>query len=83
MCSKTCGGGWRTRNRVCSPPLHGGRPCSGEAFEIGDCRNDGCVGKDHIIREGVTKGPFSSLFLLMGGDIGPSKNILVSQKIFF
>ena len=46
-CSQTCGEGWRKRNRKCSPPLHGGQPCSGEAFEIDGCRISGCSGKDN------------------------------------
>ena len=58
---------WRTRNRKCSPPLHGGRPCSEETFEIGDCRNDDCAGKDHIITgRRVKQSPFITSKVSLG-----------------
>ena len=48
-CSQTCGGGWRGRKRECTPPLNGGSHCTGDAFEIADCRNSVCNGRDHIM----------------------------------
>ncbi|KAF7686917.1 thrombospondin-2 isoform X1 [Silurus meridionalis] len=50
ICSVTCGGGVRTRMRVCNSPKpqHGGKWCAGEAENTGtcnkqDCPEDGCL----------------------------------------
>ena len=43
-CSKTCGGGLKTRIRDCNDPSPsgGGEECQGEYFQSGDCNKDPC-----------------------------------------
>ena len=41
-CSSTCGGGAQTRNRVCTPPQGGGRPCTGALQESKECGTAFC-----------------------------------------
>ncbi|KAH0516852.1 A disintegrin and metalloproteinase with thrombospondin motifs 14 [Microtus ochrogaster] len=45
-CSRSCGGGVRSRSRSCDnpPPAYGGRPCSGSMFEYQICNSDDCPG---------------------------------------
>ncbi|XP_053438721.1 A disintegrin and metalloproteinase with thrombospondin motifs 14 [Nycticebus coucang] len=45
-CSRSCGGGVRSRSRSCDnpPPAYGGRPCSGPMFEYQVCNSEECPG---------------------------------------
>ncbi|MBN3302769.1 ATS3 metalloproteinase, partial [Amia calva] len=45
-CSRTCGGGVRSRNRQCDnpAPAYGGRDCPGSAFEYKICNSEECPG---------------------------------------
>ncbi|XP_053739624.1 A disintegrin and metalloproteinase with thrombospondin motifs 3 isoform X2 [Synchiropus splendidus] len=45
-CSRTCGGGVRSRNRHCNnpPPAYGGRDCPGSAFDYQMCNTEECAG---------------------------------------
>eukprot|EP00079_Xenopus_tropicalis_P027896 XP_012822312.1 PREDICTED: A disintegrin and metalloproteinase with thrombospondin motifs 14 isoform X1 [Xenopus tropicalis] len=45
-CSRTCGGGVRSRSRQCNnpPPAYGGRDCPGAAYEYQMCNNEECRG---------------------------------------
>ena len=46
VCTATCGGGQRTRQRSCQnpPPIFGGADCVGEATQAEDCNVDPCAG---------------------------------------
>lgn len=41
-CSLTCGGGERIRSRLCVPPQHGGKDCSGSSTETEACNEQPC-----------------------------------------
>ncbi|XP_065187399.1 SCO-spondin-like isoform X2 [Sycon ciliatum] len=41
-CPVTCGGGIQTRNRSCVPPLHNGKPCTGNIREVKTCASMQC-----------------------------------------
>ncbi|XP_031569450.1 coadhesin-like isoform X12 [Actinia tenebrosa] len=41
-CSKTCGGGFRTRSRKCYPPKYGGKPCPKPSEETQSCGTHPC-----------------------------------------
>ncbi|XP_015201701.2 A disintegrin and metalloproteinase with thrombospondin motifs 14 isoform X1 [Lepisosteus oculatus] len=45
-CSRSCGGGVRSRSRQCNnpPPAYGGRDCPGSAFEYQICNTEECAG---------------------------------------
>ncbi|KAM6897258.1 A disintegrin and metalloproteinase with thrombospondin motifs 14 isoform 2-T2 [Xenentodon cancila] len=45
-CSRTCGGGIRSRSRQCDNPLpaYGGRDCPGSAFDYQMCNTEECAG---------------------------------------
>ncbi|XP_041830542.1 A disintegrin and metalloproteinase with thrombospondin motifs 14 isoform X2 [Melanotaenia boesemani] len=45
-CSRTCGGGIRSRSRQCNnpPPAYGGRECPGSAFDYQMCNTEECAG---------------------------------------
>uniref|UniRef100_A0A8C6MDX7 ADAM metallopeptidase with thrombospondin type 1 motif 14 n=1 Tax=Nothobranchius furzeri TaxID=105023 RepID=A0A8C6MDX7_NOTFU len=45
-CSRTCGGGVRSRSRQCNnpPPAYGGRDCPGSAFNYQMCNTEECAG---------------------------------------
>ncbi|XP_049644063.1 A disintegrin and metalloproteinase with thrombospondin motifs 14 [Suncus etruscus] len=45
-CSRSCGGGVRSRSRSCDnpPPAYGGRPCQGPMFQYQVCNGDECPG---------------------------------------
>jgi len=45
-CSVSCGGGQRSRRRVCDspPPSHGGRYCVGSDLQNAACNRDSCPG---------------------------------------
>uniref|UniRef100_A0A3Q3MME4 ADAM metallopeptidase with thrombospondin type 1 motif, 14 n=1 Tax=Mastacembelus armatus TaxID=205130 RepID=A0A3Q3MME4_9TELE len=45
-CTRTCGGGVRSRSRQCSnpPPAYGGRDCPGSAFDYQMCNTEECAG---------------------------------------
>ncbi|XP_028989256.1 A disintegrin and metalloproteinase with thrombospondin motifs 14 isoform X2 [Betta splendens] len=45
-CSRTCGGGVRSRSRQCNnpPPAYGGRDCPGSAFDYQMCSTEECAG---------------------------------------
>ena len=46
-CSKTCGGGIRTRQRECNnpPPSNGGVDCVGRTTRKRGCKKNACPGK--------------------------------------
>jgi len=46
VCSRSCGGGQRTRRRLCdSPsPTHGGQTCAGPHLQHGVCNREHCPG---------------------------------------
>uniref|UniRef100_A0A4X2LBK7 ADAM metallopeptidase with thrombospondin type 1 motif 14 n=1 Tax=Vombatus ursinus TaxID=29139 RepID=A0A4X2LBK7_VOMUR len=46
FCSRTCGGGVRSRSRSCTnpPPAYGGRQCSGSMYEYQMCNTEECGG---------------------------------------
>ena len=41
-CTKTCGGGTKTRTRTCSPPKNGGNDCEGSSTETVACNTHNC-----------------------------------------
>ncbi|KAK9530281.1 hypothetical protein VZT92_011793 [Zoarces viviparus] len=45
-CSRTCGGGVRSRSRQCNnpPPAYGGRDCAASAFDYQMCNTEECAG---------------------------------------
>ena len=44
-CSKTCGGGERSRSRIVKTiEQKGGNPCTGEATEVESCNTNSCTG---------------------------------------
>lgn len=43
-CSESCGDGIRLRHRTCDGPYSGGRNCSGDWTDIGDCNLRSCPG---------------------------------------
>ncbi|XP_005919642.1 A disintegrin and metalloproteinase with thrombospondin motifs 14 isoform X2 [Haplochromis burtoni] len=45
-CSRTCGGGIRSRSRLCNnpAPAYGGRDCPGSAFDYQMCNTEECAG---------------------------------------
>ncbi|XP_069096468.1 A disintegrin and metalloproteinase with thrombospondin motifs 14 [Pleurodeles waltl] len=45
-CSRTCGGGVRSRSRQCNnpPPAYGGRECPGSIYEYQICNSEECRG---------------------------------------
>ncbi|KAK3529633.1 hypothetical protein QTP70_032506 [Hemibagrus guttatus] len=45
-CSRTCGGGVRSRSRQCNnpPPAYGGRECPGSEFDYQICNSEDCPG---------------------------------------
>ena len=45
-CSVTCGGGRKSRERLCDnpAPASGGKPCSGSSIEERSCRKKSCPG---------------------------------------
>ncbi|XP_036393537.1 A disintegrin and metalloproteinase with thrombospondin motifs 14 isoform X2 [Megalops cyprinoides] len=45
-CSRTCGGGVRSRSRQCNnpPPAYGGRDCPGSTFDYQMCNTEECPG---------------------------------------
>ncbi|TNN83795.1 A disintegrin and metalloproteinase with thrombospondin motifs 14 [Liparis tanakae] len=45
-CSRTCGGGVRSRSRQCNnpPPAYGGRDCPSSAFDYQICNTEECAG---------------------------------------
>ncbi|XP_077595439.1 A disintegrin and metalloproteinase with thrombospondin motifs 14 isoform X1 [Stigmatopora nigra] len=45
-CSRTCGGGVRSRSRQCTdpPPAYGGRECPGSGFDYQMCNTEECNG---------------------------------------
>ncbi|GFS05101.1 SCO-spondin-like [Elysia marginata] len=42
QCSLTCGGGFRSRDRSCVTPQHGGMDCQGASNETQDCNTQPC-----------------------------------------
>merc|ERR550519_1057370 len=41
-CSKQCGTGTQSRTRTCTPPSHGGKPCSGPLSSSRTCKIRDC-----------------------------------------
>ncbi|XP_023195302.1 hemicentin-1 [Xiphophorus maculatus] len=54
-CSSSCGGGERTRVRLCNnpPPSNGGRPCPGDPTQLSRCNNQACPGGPHKTRGSI------------------------------
>ena len=49
-CSKTCGGGSRSRSRkVEIQAENGGQTCEGDSFQIEDCSTNGCPGNRAVV----------------------------------
>jgi hypothetical protein len=44
-CSVTCAGGFRSRERSCDGPYHGGSNCTGDWRETQGCNTLNCPGK--------------------------------------
>ena len=46
-CSKTCGGGIKTRQRTCTnpAPANGGKDCKGSSSDSMSCNEQGCPGQ--------------------------------------
>uniref|UniRef100_A0A3Q2PJN0 Uncharacterized protein n=1 Tax=Fundulus heteroclitus TaxID=8078 RepID=A0A3Q2PJN0_FUNHE len=51
-CSASCGGGERTRVRLCNSPSpsNGGRPCPGDPTQLSRCNSHACPGNDMIAK---------------------------------
>lgn len=47
LCSSTCGRGFRSRTRTCTPPQFGGDPCDGPEKQTKFCNIAVCPGKQH------------------------------------
>ena len=52
ICSASCGGGMRSRVRICSDPApqNGGRLCVGSNEQIDNCNTDHCSGKFYSVK---------------------------------
>lgn len=48
MCSSTCGRGYRSRTRTCTPPQFGGDRCDGPEKQTKFCNIAVCPGKQYI-----------------------------------
>uniref|UniRef100_A0A3Q2E0T2 Hemicentin-1 n=1 Tax=Cyprinodon variegatus TaxID=28743 RepID=A0A3Q2E0T2_CYPVA len=55
-CSASCGGGERTRVRLCNSPSpsNGGRPCPGDPTQVSRCNNQACPGGPNKSRGSIT-----------------------------
>lgn len=47
LCSSTCGRGYRSRTRTCTPPQFGGDPCPGPEKQTKFCNIAVCPGKEN------------------------------------
>lgn len=47
LCSSTCGRGYRSRTRTCTPPQFGGDPCEGPEKQTKFCNIAVCPGEKH------------------------------------
>lgn len=47
LCSSTCGRGYRSRTRTCTPPQFGGDPCEGPEKQTKFCNIAVCPGKEN------------------------------------
>lgn len=47
LCSSTCGRGFRSRTRTCTPPQFGGDPCEGPEKQTKFCNIAVCPGTQH------------------------------------
>lgn len=47
LCSSTCGRGYRSRTRTCTPPQFGGDPCDGPEKQTKFCNIAVCPGETH------------------------------------
>lgn len=49
-CSASCGGGERTRTRLCNnpSPSNGGRPCPGDSSQLSRCNAQACPGETFV-----------------------------------
>ncbi|XP_061739556.1 hemicentin-1 [Nerophis ophidion] len=54
-CSASCGGGEKTRVRLCNvpPPSHGGRLCPGDTSQISRCNIEACPGGPQMARGSI------------------------------
>ena len=63
-CTKTCGGGRRSRSRTCDnpKPANGGKECFGDSGDFGDCNVDDCptvaAGTYQQVRPSIFLKPF-------------------------
>lgn len=50
ICSKTCGGGYRRRDRTCTNPAphNGGLVCQGSSFQLANCNIQLCPGNEYV-----------------------------------
>lgn len=44
QCTLVCGGGTQTMQRMCIPPMNGGKSCEGEAILTKKCNTKPCNG---------------------------------------
>lgn len=49
LCSSTCGRGFRSRTRTCTPPQFGGDPCEGPEKQTKFCNIAVCPGTVHAV----------------------------------
>ncbi|KAM6962600.1 hemicentin-1 [Aplochiton taeniatus] len=54
-CSASCGGGERTRVKLCNSPSpsNGGRPCAGDSTQLSRCNSQACPGGPQIARGSI------------------------------
>ena len=50
-CSAACGGGTRSRSRLCNNPMpsNGGEPCTGSSVQSQSCNTGACISMGKIL----------------------------------